>query len=867
MININFYRDKVLNMPHIEQLLKERYYFKISKKIYENYGGLKLNDKEYCENWDLLCRRVARKIASGFLYFNAEIETVKFWYNKFYNNMYNLLFLPSSPFLFNALRGVNIDEEIIYKDVEKLTKQEWELIYKSNGKGAFGSCYSMGMIEDSIEGIFQQALYEQATIFKSAGGYGVNFSKLRSKYAPVRSINGNSTGACSFIDLFDVNTNIIALHSNTKRGANMWILETKHPEIEDFINMKKQPGKWEKGNISVMINEGFMDSIKNNKEWILRDPTFPDTITFNKDPKQIWKEIIINATETAEPGIIFEENIEKSNNFKFVEKINSLNPCGEYINIDKTVCNLGSINLYAIYLSDNAEELLKEVTKNLGVFLSISIFANEYPLKILTERSRDFRPIGVGFMGFHSLNILKKIKYGSQESVKLLNFIIKNMLISLLEMSNELAKKYGTHKNFEKTKIFNTKKWVTEINDKDINNKIEEICNNGGLFNSRFLSIAPTGSISYICNISSGIEPIFFYKMSRKINPGLENEYEVEICDFSFDKNLLENENKPDYYCVSQELSLFEHYNLIKELAKYVDMGISKTFNLKHFFTKEEYEKEKEIFIKNNKELKILVEKTEKLFEDKIKEKNNYVYNLVNLLYLSCYFDNIKGTTIYVDGSRVAVISDAVKKQQTEDEFTNIENFENLINNKIIHTEKKQKERKKIHYRIVEEVEFFDKKNKKNKIYVELSIDKNKKPFELFIIPSPNSNEYCEISNAIGRLFSFLLRNDVPIEIPVKQLRKVRDENGNRSFFTNLIADSVEKLLTLVNEENSFEKVDEISKLEEDLVLTQKGYYINKKTNEEICSVCYSLNKSKGNIIHNDGCVSCSECGWSACGG
>lgn len=855
------YRDEVLNLPHIQQLLTERYYFKISKKIYEKYGGIRISETEYCENWDLLCKRVARKIASGFLYFNEKTEIVKFWYNKFYNYMYNLMFLPSSPFLFNALRSVNIDEDLLYK--ENLTKQEWEIIYKANGKGAFGSCYSMGAIEDSIEGIFQQALYEQATIFKSAGGYGVNFSKLRSKYAPVRSIGGNSTGACSFIDLFDTNTNIIALHSNTKRGANMWILESKHPEIEEFVNMKKQPGKWEKGNISVMINKGFMNSIENDKEWVLEDPTFSE-INFNKDPKEIWKNIIVNATETAEPGIIFEENVEKSNNFENYEKINSLNPCGEYINIDKTVCNLGSVNLYAIYLLNNPEQVLKETTKILGTFLSISIFSNQYPLEILTQRSRDYRPIGVGFMGFHSLLIATKNRYGSQESVDLLNFIIKTMLISLLEISNTLAKSYGVYKNFENSKIYKTKKWVTEIDDEEINNKVKKVCENGGLFNSRFLSIAPTGSISYICNISSGIEPIFFYKMKRRVNPGLPNEYEVEIYDYSFCGKSFD-ENKPEYYCVSQELSLTEHYCLIKELAKYVDMGISKTFNLKSFFTKEEYEKEKEIFVKNNKELKILIEKTENLFGDKIKEKNNYIYNLVNLLYLSCYYDNIKGTTIYVDGSRNAVVSDATKKQ--EDEFTNIENFENVINNKINHTEKKQKERKKIHYRIVEEVEFFDKENNKNKVYVELSIDKDKKPFELFIIPSPHSLKYCEISNAIGRLFSFLLRNDVPIEIPIRQLRKVRDENGNRSFFTNLIADSIEKLLCLISEENTFEKVDEVSELEEDLILTQKGYYINKKTNEEVCPVCYSLNKSKGNIVHNDGCISCSECGWSACGG
>ena len=888
---------KPTDRPEIERLLLERYYFEIPEEVISQLEDDGVNitylnwEGKYYEDWRMLCKRVAFKLATGYFnlvkdkrekdleisdiirnskegYYDTFIE----FKNSFFDIMYNLHALPSSPILFNAMRGYN-DKYLLYKNLlkndEDINLEELREITKfENNKSCYGSCYSMGVIEDSVEDIYS-ALLEQAQIFKSAGGYGVNFSKLRSKEAPVRSIEGNSTGACSFIDMFHHNTNIISLHSKTKRGANMWIMDSKHPEIIDFVDAKRNGEKWTKGNVSVWIDDEFMKALAEQKGYTLQDPTFPN-IQKQIPASFLWEKIVKNSVETAEPGILFSGNIEERNMFKGIEKINSVNPCAEYINVDETVCTLGSVNYFQIYYDSMGEEKynfdakLESVTNTLGLLLTCSIWANTYPLEKLTKKSRELAPIGVGYMGYASLLNYLNIPYGSDEAVDLLGHLNFLQLHSLIGMSGWLGEKFGSFKGWKDTENYKNKNWYGQES-----RKLPE-----EMFNSRLLSIAPTGSISFICNVSSGIEPIFFKEYTRTINKGMDNEYDVVMKD----ESLFQKEFHPTYELkTAQELSIIEHLYPLIYSSDVIDMGISKTFNINpDRINLNDFKEEVEDFMNNRQNINYLISPEKYKYwieEGKFFELMNGLQNyfndgeqIVHILYLLIYIFGIRGATIYVEGSRDGIVKSATEtkggERDNQDEFSLLNSIAKEEMEKIVkeNEEKHKIKKQKVFYKIVDRIEYTEEETGKEvKINVEVSVDgEEKKPFEIyFLTKDPDLKGYCEI---IGRLISFLLRNNVPVEIPLKQLSKV--SNGNTALFKHLI-NSIVKLLKITGKENTFEEAKRISLKEENLTLHQKGYYLTKD-GKKICPSCLGDNK-EGNVVVEDGCISCYECGWGGC--
>jgi ribonucleotide reductase alpha subunit len=262
--------QKVLAKPHVKQLLYERYLFKYPKAFAEEMGltddrfekimyciemiqdkqvqrinvkdkdGNYIGEEYYAETFRMLARRTAKRIATGFLnILNPYMQGVKEteWLDLFryaseeekleFLNTFakavedaiaNLIFLPSSPFMFNAGRAIMDQPEVklLYKDYSEMTFDDWQVLSEVNDP-AYGSCYSMGSIEDDTNDIYDM-LRKQAHVFRHAGGFGVNFSKLRSKYAFVSTIKGNSSGAVSFMKPFNDTTELIALSSSLKRG-------------------------------------------------------------------------------------------------------------------------------------------------------------------------------------------------------------------------------------------------------------------------------------------------------------------------------------------------------------------------------------------------------------------------------------------------------------------------------------------------------------------------------------------------------------------------------------------------------------------------------------------------------------------------
>lgn len=319
-----------------EEIYKEDFYLlqmRVQKKIQSGLlGFFDDKNKEYIEETDII-KTIKTSLKDG----DEDIkellsQTMKTMQKVFHYSIYNLYWLPSSPFMFNQMKfreGTDKEFYVLkYKDFDYMTFEDWEKIYNIKDH-QYGSCYSMGSINDNLEQIYEMLKLQQM-IFKHQGGFGQNFSKLRSKYQKVKSIGCNSTGQISFMRPFNNNTSLVQLTQNTKRGQNMFILDIKHPEITDFIDQKtdfdKNYENMKYQNISVNLNNEFLDKLFKNEEFYTVDPS-NESIKFKHDSRELWQKLILNQTLHSEPGILNLDFVNEDNPLRGIDDITSVNPC------------------------------------------------------------------------------------------------------------------------------------------------------------------------------------------------------------------------------------------------------------------------------------------------------------------------------------------------------------------------------------------------------------------------------------------------------------------------------------------------------------------------------------------------------------
>jgi len=323
-----------------------------AKMVLLHKGILNHNDRH--KNFKIFIENLEKinKENPGIIY---EIE------KKFYELLSNFKFLPNSPTLMNAGR-----------DLQQLS-----------------ACYVLP-VPDSIEGIYS-SLKNMALIHQSGGGTGFSFSKLRPSGDKVKTTKGISSGPLSFMHVFDKSTDVVK-QGGTRRGANMGILHYTHPNILEFINMKQTPGIMENFNISITVDEKFMNAVKNNEEYNLINPR-NDEITGKLNAKEIWKKLVENTWQTGDPGIIFIDRINKTNSnpTPHLGIIEATNPCGEQPLLPYGACNLGSINLSKFIKEDRTDfdyEKLKECVFTATHFLDNVIDMNHYPVPEIEEMAK-----------------------------------------------------------------------------------------------------------------------------------------------------------------------------------------------------------------------------------------------------------------------------------------------------------------------------------------------------------------------------------------------------------------------------------------------------------------------------------------------
>ncbi|MBI5196886.1 MAG: adenosylcobalamin-dependent ribonucleoside-diphosphate reductase [Nitrospirae bacterium] len=505
------------------------------------------------------------------------------WEKKFHDMMDNLHFLPNTPMLINAGKDL----------------------------GQLAACFVLP-VDDSMKSIFD-SLKNAALILQSGGGTGFSFSKLRPRADLVKSTGGIASGPVSFMKIYNTATEVIK-QGGARRGANMGILRVDHPDIIEFIKIKRNEKELTNFNISIAVTGKFMKALKDNSRYDLINPR-NGRIAGQLKAKDVFKEIVESTWETGDPGLVFINRINRDNPTPHIGKIESTNPCGEQPLLPFEACVLGSVNLARMVVKkgsriqgfkDSSEgknnpsaagpldpwtpvveidwQLLASTVKLAVRFLDNAIDANKYPVPEIERMHKGNRKIGLGVMGWADLLIKLGIRYNSKEAFKLAREVMSFIREKAREASSELAREKGVFPNF-KGSIYDT----------------PEIIAKGGYRNATTTTIAPTGTLSIIAGCSSGIEPLFAIAYKRQALDTTLHEvhplfietakkrgfYSAGLIRKISVKGMLKGfkEIPPDVkklFVTSHEISPEEHIEIQAAFQEFTDNAVSKTVNLKH---------------------------------------------------------------------------------------------------------------------------------------------------------------------------------------------------------------------------------------------------------------------------------------------
>ena len=527
------------------------------------------NKGNIVEDWPKLCRRVSKAIA------RTDKQQLRF-----FNIMNEAIFLPNTPALTNA------------------------------GRPSFSlsACFVLP-VEDSIEGIFDAAK-NAALVHKMGGGTGFSFSRLRPAGSMVGTTAGVASGPCSFMEIFNISTEVMK-QGGTRRGANMGMLRVDHPDILEFINLKQEDGAYSNFNLSVAITDEFMSAVANDDNFDLR---FNGEVKQTMKAQDIWNAVIERAWRNGEPGLFFIDRANAANPTPHVGQYEATNPCGEQMLLPYEACVLGSVNLAAmVKMEEEYEGIDWEALQNAvrtGVeMLDCIIDKQAYPLPEIQKMHSANRKIGLGVMGWADMLIKMGINYASDEALKLADKVMGFITQEAINKSRELAETYGVFPNWKGST------WEQE------GIKVR---------NATLTTIAPTGTISIIAEVSSGIEPVFDFSTNQK-----RADHEFEVMHPLYEKWISEHDGDPlpEYFIKASEVPLEYHVKMQAAFQGNTHNAISKTINLPAHATKEDVERS----------------------------------------YLLAYELGCKGITVYRDGSRKNQVISSRKAASSVGEITPIE--------------------------------------------------------------------------------------------------------------------------------------------------------------------------------------------------
>lgn len=455
-------------------------------------------------------------------------------------------------------------------------------------KTSLSNCYVLPAPTDNIESIWDCAK-QMARTYSYGGGCGTDLGKLAPRGASVNNAAKTTSGAVSFMDLFSITTGLIGQQG--RRGALMLTMPITHPDIEEFVDIKKDLDRITKANISIRFNDNFFEAVKQNKDFttsFTREAT-GEKIEKKINAKKFFEHFAHNAWDMAEPGALFWDRIQNYNLCSDIPeyRLESTNPCAEEPLPPGGACLLGSLNLSEFVGSDKFIKIdeLKEAiciaVRGLNTVLDEGI--ERHPLPLQRQMARDWRQIGLGIFGLADMLIKMEVRYDSDEAIELCSCLAHIIAETAIMESNRLAIEYGAFPKCDNEAICNSE----FIQNLELNPAKRESILTYGLRNSAILTIAPTGSLSTMFGVSGGIEPIFSNSYTRKTESlnGQDTYYKVYtpvVEQYMREHGVKEEAELPPYFVTAHDIDPLLRVKMQATWQECIDASISSTVNLKH---------------------------------------------------------------------------------------------------------------------------------------------------------------------------------------------------------------------------------------------------------------------------------------------
>jgi ribonucleoside-diphosphate reductase alpha chain len=768
--------------------------------------------------------------------------------------------------------------------------------------GQLAACFVLPISDDmgrDPAGIFQ-TLRDAALIQQTGGGNGFSFSRLRPKATLVKSSAGQATGPVGFLRVYDKAFGEIA-QGGTRRGANMAVLRVDHPDVEDFITCKTDENAITNFNISVGITDAFMQAVRNDEQWDLRFPDvsapeyhefhgtleqaeaagIPIRVYKTVSARDLFEKIVHQAHYNGEPGVLFLDAANRSNPVPHLYRLEATNPCGEQWLGPYENCCLGSVNL-AEHCGEDGKvdwEKLRQSVVLSAIFLDDVVEANAYVPAVsqLKEAAHRNRRIGLGIMGLGDLMYHAGIRYGSEEGQEFGAQVMEFVRYHAMLTSIKLAEERGSFQAIQGS-IYDPQdlKWQppepVQAYQRDFDRpevdwqKVITGIRQHGLRNAAQTTVAPTGTIATVAGCEGyGCEPVFALAYIRHVNdngqdlqltyasPAFENELVKAGLDEDTRQRIIEHvlemgtcqglaevpERIQHTFVVSGDITAHEHVRMQAALQAFVDNSLSKTVNFPADASQED----------------------------------------VATAYLLAWELGCKGITVYVTGSRQKVVLETnvtAKQKQTGGETASVgaaplQQAEQLV---MWHDKKKPRPRSLRGYTYTISTPL-------GKAFVTINENGGNQPFEVFINTAKAGSDTAAVSEAIGRLISYILRLTSPVA-PRERLKEVWRQlsgiGGGRSlgFGPNRVRSLPDGLAQVVAE-----YLDETSQIDaeeytesESSISSGNGHNLMSEAARsatvpaeqvplkfgDLCPEC-----GQAAVVNEEGCRKCYACGFSEC--
>lgn len=565
------------------------------------------NNQTLVEGRPQVYKRVARALAE-----NEAPELVEHWYERFLVAL-DSGFMPGGRI--TSAAGTSIQATLINCFVQPVGDT------------------SNGIAENGKVGIYP-AIGQAGETMRRGGGVGYDFSDIRPKGARVKGTHSRASGPVSYMQIFDRSCEVVE-SAGARRGAQMGVLRCDHPDIQAFITSKdirdvigrldvsgldwaeadalrSKLRKLSKFNISVAVTDALVEAVKNGGDFDLVHVAEPDPaehpsayqredgkwVYKTVNAKELWDQIIETTYYTADPGVIFIDTVNGLNNLHYAELIEASNPCGEQMLPSYGCCCLGSVAIHRFVenaFMDNARinfrrlaEIVKDGVRMLDNVLDVTM----WPLDEQAAEAHAKRRIGMGFTGLACAMAMVRVKYNSEEGVKLAEKVQKTITQAAYEASVELAKEKGAFPLFD-AEQYTQSKFVNRALSRKLSMQIAK----HGIRNSHLLSIAPTGTISIAlgANCSGGIEPNFGMEFHRTkiMEDGSKQMFRMRPYSYLAYEQVhgaTKAEDLPEYFVTTDQCSVEDHLNIQAVVQKYVDSAVSKTVNIPADYSYEQFQ-------------------------------------------------------------------------------------------------------------------------------------------------------------------------------------------------------------------------------------------------------------------------------------